>query len=254
MEPITSMAIGYAADKLVSVAESLVKTHVIERWSRYRAQAFFEAFCAAIIDVGATDDELREKLDELMGDDARSQAVFEAYRSVCLSKSRSIGPRVIAFLTAEIVLSGSTTSEDDEQIFSAAQMLSDNEFENLHAFVHGELGKAESPPSSSEWFHVEVRKETSSASSSNALPYVAPLDYALYVGSWGVKLKQLGSLDDEVQERIWRYSVDTERHIDEDGIAREVKWVLAIGPAARRLAAFAQRAGIGADRSAMDQG
>jgi hypothetical protein len=249
MEPITSVALGYAADKLVSVAEFLVKTHVIERWSRYRAQTFFEAFCTAIVDVSATDDELREKLDELMIDDARSQVVFEAYRSVCLSKSRSIGPRVIAFLTAEIVLSGSAASEDDEQIFSVAETLSDNEFEELHAFVHAELEKAESPPSSGAWFHIEIRKETSSASSSNALPYIAPLDYALYVGSWAVKLKQFGLLGDEVKERSWRYSVDTERHIDEDGIAREVKWILAIGPAARRLAIFAQRAGKGADRS-----
>lgn len=253
MEPITSVAIGYAADKLVSVAESLVKTHVIERWSRYRAQTFFEAFCTAIVDVSATDDELREKLDELMSDDARSQVVFEAYRSVCLSKSRSIGPRVIAFLTAEIVLSDSNASEDDEQIFAAAETLSDSEFEDLHAFVHTELGKVKSPPSSGEWFHVEIRKEADS-SSSGYLSYIAPLDYALYVGRWGIKLKQLGLLDDEVQERSWRYGVDTERHIDEGGIAREVKWVLGISPAARRLAAFAQRAGKGADRSAMDRG
>ena len=250
MEPISALVTGYAADKLIEVAESAVKVHVIERWSRYRARQFFQAFCDALIDIGVADTEIGQKLDELLSDEKRSEIVFDAYRAVCLTKSRLLGPRVIALLTAELIITEALADESDERIFAAAEELSDAEFEDFEAFVNRQqkltLTDAKDRPTVNKHDGSLLIQLADETTTSNWLPRdsrsVGPLDLTAHVGSWGPKLKTLGLLSDDVKERQWRFDADDERHIDEPGIAREITWWVTLEGPALRLAKLVGRA------------
>lgn len=210
------------SDKLVGLAESAIRMHVIERWSRYRAKQFFTAFCEAMLDLGVSEQELSQKLNELLADEERSEVVFDAYRSVCLTKSKTIGPRVIALLTAELVITNSIADRGEELIFAAAEELSDPELEHFSEFALSYRNKAEGATSSDITLNsdgsitVQWARETFD---SNWMTEddcaIGPLDLARDVGSWAAKLNRLGLMSDDLSERQWRYKEDSERHIDQ---------------------------------------
>ena len=249
MEPVSTAIVGYLAEKVVSATESAVKTHVIERWSRYRARQFFEAFSASLLDVSTSDEQLRTKLDDLLADETRSQVVFDAYRSVCLTKSRNLGPRIIAFLTAELVAVSRVASEEEEAIFAAAEELTDSELDEVSSYVQAQLEKSqvadEPKPTLSAHGSLVVPhgSESIDATRTSMQPHsVAPLDLGDNLGRWALKLKRLGLIADDVSERFYRYEADTERYIDEPGTAREITWSVTFHRAALRLATLVKRA------------
>lgn len=249
MDPVSSLAVGYATGKLTEIAESTVRTHVIERWGRYRAKQFFAAFCGAITSPDTTEPELNKLLDDLFADDYRSEVMFDAYRSVCLTKSRAIGPRVIALLTAELVTGGSLANDADSAIFSASEELTDTEFAEFSEFAidHAKRAKAEKKGSATFTRHgslsIQMGEESiDSTWHRESEISLGPMDLANDIGSWAPKLKRHGLLSDDVRERKWDYKEDSERHIDEPGTMRQVIWWLYLQPSALRLAELAERA------------
>ncbi|MFM9709894.1 hypothetical protein, partial [Streptomyces galilaeus] len=74
---------------------------VIEKWTRYRAERFFEAFVETIgIELvdGVETPETDRQLAEILADDFKTETLYDAYRRVCFSKSKTIGPRIIGLL------------------------------------------------------------------------------------------------------------------------------------------------------------
>lgn len=249
MEPISSIAVDYVTDKIIEAVESAVRTHVIERWSRHRAHQFFDSFCKSLHDNGIAEAELSKMLDELLSDDRRSEVVFDAYRSVCLTKSRTVGPRIIALLTAELVVANAIAGAHEESIFSAAEELSDGEFDEFLNFTDHHVDEARKGNNKSSVLdpggslHVQMEEETIDSNwRSNRSVSMGPLDLANDVGTWAAKLKRLGLLSDDVRERQWQYGVDSERHIDEPGVAREITWWVHMHAAAIELSELLRRA------------
>jgi hypothetical protein len=243
MEPISSLVVGYAAGKFAQIAETAIRSNVLERWVRHRAKEFFEAFCKAVADENTTESELRQKLDELLTDDKRSEVVFDAYRAVCLSKSKTIGPRVIALLTAELVNSGALADDEEVALYGAAEELSDSELRELADFTIGYRDRATlegtNACSIGQDGSICVRLDEASFDSNwnrESEVSVAPLDLANSVGCWAAKLKRHGLVSDDVKERQWSYPEDSERHVDQPGIAREVTWWANLSPSCVRLA------------------
>lgn len=135
MAPISTAIAGYAAEKIVQVAEKSFHKHVIERWTRHRARIFLETFCESLLSTSKSDEDIGALLDKLLSDEGKSEAVFDAYRAVCLSRSKNIGPRIIALLTAELVLAEKNSDESDDLIFSAAEQLFDSELNDFSEFA-----------------------------------------------------------------------------------------------------------------------
>jgi hypothetical protein len=48
------------------------------------------------------------------------------------------------------------------------------------------------------------------------------------IGAWAKKVEAVGIFSTEVTERHWDYREDSDRHIDQDGSAREFKWSIVI--------------------------
>ena len=197
----SALAIEFATGKLTELAESLVRKRVIERWSRYRAEQFFEAFCQTLLDLGVSDAQLAGKLDELLEDDQCSQVVFDAYRAVCLTRSRNVGPRVIALLTAELVIARAKATADDDAIFSVAEELSDDELHETGEFVlkAHELAQRQNDGDYS-LDGLGTIKCRVAHQVIDAVPHsrgelsLGPLDLAASVGVWAAKLQRYGLL------------------------------------------------------------
>lgn len=249
MEPLSSLAAGYVTGRLSEVVESAIRSHVVERWGRHRAQQFFSTFCEAVAPEGTPDTEVKRLLDELFSDERRSEILFDACRSVCLARSKNIGPRVIALLTAKLVTGGSQADEEEAGIFAAAEELTDPEMLDfsetaLRLFRRAESSSKEEDDTFAKNGSLCVRMGLETFTTSwhgDRELSVAPLDLANDIGTWAPKLKRHGLLSDDVRERQWEYRQDCELHIDEDGTARQVSWWLYFPPVAKRFAELIER-------------
>src|SRR4051794_3456477 len=76
---------------------------VVERWTRYRAECFLQSFVKAVQfehASGVESEETDRLLNKILEDENNSQILFDAYRTVCFSKSKEVGPRIVGLLTA----------------------------------------------------------------------------------------------------------------------------------------------------------
>lgn len=247
MDPVSTMVAGYATDKLVEIAESSFRTHVVERWSRRRARQFFEAFCDAVSSPDTTEVELQHQLDELLSDELASEILFDAYRAVCLTKSKTLGPRVIALLTAELVTAHKEADDCELAILAACEGLTDVEFSDFADFAidHFERATEEDKKDCSlaknGALSIQMGEETFSSFWHNDYEVsVAPMDLIECVGSWAPKLKRHGLLSDDVKERNYEYR--DEHCVPEEATAREVSWWLFMAAETLRFAKLVRKA------------
>jgi hypothetical protein len=103
-------------------------TKVVERWTRYRAENFFEGFVEALaseMQTGIESQNADAVLERILEDETKSEVLFDAYRSVCFSKSKSLGPKIVGLLTGYLVAQGRMANSTEDGIFRAAESLSD---------------------------------------------------------------------------------------------------------------------------------
>ena len=53
---------------------------------------------------------------------------------------------------------------------------------------------------------------------------IAPINLEDHLGSWAIKLKNLGIIQDDMKESQWDYKADCDRGIDQNGTIREISW------------------------------
>lgn len=238
---LSVVAADYALGKVLDHTAGAMLDKVIQRWSRMRAERFFAEFCKRVnaSDQPGTDEEIREKLDELFGSDTRTEVLFDAYRRVSLSKSNDLGPRLIGLIVARIVAEDRQASEDEDLMLMGAEHLSDRDLRDLAAYVREQKCKAEaegrSAFSGDGYMVVRVGEEHFDSRSPNALP--RPISFsAASEGMWALHCRNLGLITEDVEEINWFYREDTERHIDQDGSARMLVFSLFISKAGVELA------------------
>lgn len=101
---------SFMMEKGESIAASLATkfaSNVIEKWTRYRAENFFEEFQHRLIEGHISGDQyidVADDIDDILSDEKGSEVVYDAYRRVSLSSSKDIGPRIIGVLTAELCI------------------------------------------------------------------------------------------------------------------------------------------------------
>ena len=249
MDPISSLISGHVAGKLMDYIQSKFKTHVIERWTKRRAERFFEEFCREVQFelAGKRSDKLDQVLNKILEDKTCSEVLFDAYRRVCFTKSNDFGPRIIGIITAKLVLEERSANEIEDNMLVAAENLTDSELDEFSEYTREKIleGKDDSKKDvhfntqgdlviycGGENFDSNWRSRTETS--------VAPMDLNEF-GRWAVKLKSFGIISDDVKERQYDYQEDSERYIDEPGTVREVSWWLYIPKAYFRFIDIIER-------------
>lgn len=234
MEPITLATAGKA---LVGIAESelkkaiigFVKEKAIGRWSEYRANKFLDTFVDEVRkekDVKLDSADLNDMLRSVASSDHQTSALFDAYRKVALSASKDIGPMVIGLLTARIVLDDRQASEVEEMVFQGAEVLNDRDFVDLQRWMrhlHEDEGYSTALAAQEERGTYEAIRVHAKGDGATAWPRViegpvsarspeqaatdvdSPLSVFRDVGSFALKLRNVGLIDEErdTSGRTW---------------------------------------------------
>lgn len=250
MDPISSLLSGHVAGKMMDYLQSKFKTHVIERWTKRRAERFFEEFCREVEFelAGRKSDKLDQLLNKILEDERCSEVLFDSYRQVCFTKSKDFGPRIIGIITAQIVLDERSAHEIEENMLAAAENLTDSELVEFSKYAKEQILAGEDDSKKDVHFSsqgdlvIECGNEQfDSYWRGTTETSVAPMDLKECFGRWAVKLKSFGIILDDVKERQWDYQEDSERHIDQDGTVREVSCWLYIPKAYFRFVDIIQR-------------
>jgi hypothetical protein len=198
--------------KLASVTESIVtdkfKELIIARWTRYRAKAFFEGFVECLRTEQAVGHEISDvdnRLTAILADEAKSELLFDAYRRVCFTKSKTLGPRIIGLLTGELVLQGRMATHAEECIFEAAESLSDGEFVDFLKEYQEYRGKAIGKPDEKAevrllgqsiiilWYQEKITEGTEAE--------IGPFPWGEAFGPWAIKLNRCGLITDRTRQK-----------------------------------------------------
>lgn len=215
---VVKTAHSIAEREAIKAATNFFKDQVIGRWSEHRAERFLLAFLDEIRkeeDVKTTSANLNDMLKLVAEKAEQTSALFDAYRRVALSASKDIGPMIVGLLTAKIVLEGRDASEYEEQIFEAAEILNDRDFDAFHSWMtylhagdqYGESFKEWAALGSLQPISVLVRGGSS-------LPPGVSLDHSAIlglddtsfdlfqeVGPFALKLKSVGLITEKTQPR-----------------------------------------------------
>lgn len=195
--------------------------------------------------------EVDKSLNKLLSDDEGKELIFDSFRRVCLAKSKTYGPRIIALLTAEIISYGRKSEEDEDMVFAAAELLSDFEFSQFER-EYDRLLKMPNEETKAprrifisldnEILHMYVDEtvDTSNPAGYESRPY--PPNLRESHGGWATHLDSCGliSRDVVIEHKIIRE--DSERHIDEDMPIMVTKATLTYKPPCLRLFDLLRRA------------
>lgn len=230
MEPVSTIVSSYLIDKVTDRAERAFHKHVIERWTRKRAIEFYREFSRELLDGGLNGANLESRLEELLSDEKNSEIVWEAYRLVSLSKSKTIGPRIIAVLVAQIVQRDGVASDEEEKLLQAAELLSDEEF-----FLFAkQMTKLQASQSGSTFSEVLDTQSIDSSWPDTEIE-VGPVALADEYGLWAEKLSTLGLISQSTRQSHHFYREDSERHIDSDGVLTKYVFRVTFSPLCLRL-------------------
>jgi len=217
---------------------------VLRRWADHRAKHFIEQFVAEIAGGEQLDTpDADTRLNQILEDEAKSAALFDAFRHVFLSASRELGPRILAIHMAEVVAGLIDDAEVSDAVMIAASTLLDVEFEEFisYATSHGIVDA----PFADSVHEVAVIKHDVVDFDSNWRSErrgTGPISLRNEVGSWAQKLQVTGLLTQEVSEEEFDYPEDSERHIDMPGTVRRVHRNIELREGTSHLLRLARRA------------
>ncbi|MEQ1905985.1 MAG: hypothetical protein ABL888_17480 [Pirellulaceae bacterium] len=233
MDPVTSLVAGHAAGKFIDRIAASFRVNVIERLSKRRAQHFFLQFCHEVeIELaGGHSEELELLLDKMLQGEHSTELLFDAYRRVSLSRSKTIGPRVIGIITAKLAIERREPTGAEESMLDAAEQLYDDELIEFAAFIgkyrHRAADEQQKHVTLSDSGILRIRWHCEHLDSNWHREFdvsLGPLNLNESCGSWAPKMASLGMIQTDLTEKKWDYKEDGERHIDEDGSVREISW------------------------------
>jgi hypothetical protein len=232
-----------------SVATTVAKKFggaVIERWTRYRAERFFGGFAETVaieLATGVQTDDVDKRLAEILADDTKSEVLFDSYRRVCFSKSKTLGPRIIGLLTGELVHDGRMANSIEERVFEAAELLSDGDFIEFMKSYQEHHKKAEGITDRKaehcmlgdsiivRW--LEESSDTGSFGSRYGQDLdIGPFPWEEALGRWAVTLKAVGLMEERVRQRSQQHS---RPHEEEQTISTSVTTTITFCSGCARL-------------------
>jgi hypothetical protein len=205
---------GIAGKAVLTSAVKKASSSVIERWTSYRAQRFFEGFVENIemeLREGVETTDVDEQLRAILSDDGKSEVLFDAYRRVCLSKSKTIGPRIIGLLTGQLVNEGRMATDAEERVFAAAELLADGDFLEFLRCYSAYRRKAQDVKDvtgesmmEGEAIVVKWCEEDDQERWQGGEFDIGPFNWHKALGRWSVGLEQSGLVHSDVRQKVAR--------------------------------------------------
>lgn len=232
------LAVDHALDGAIGVA--------IAKASKYRSQRFIEALINAVrleLDHDVSEDELNELLAKL-ANKTNSEAVFDSCRRACLSRSKEIGPRVIALLTAVLLSEERGPNDEEKMILDVAERLNDGELEEVVATIRQWEQELldQSPKMQQRYGELHMKVDQVDLDDRHQGVVETGSRLIAVLGALGERLRSCGLVDEYMEQSRIHWRADSERYIDEDGSATRTIWIIVFKVGYRSLADYIERA------------
>ncbi len=210
LDLVPDKAMDALGDKLADGLMATICRAAIERWSAHRAQLFFKALEAAFAEEQAEGIDLPQTvaaIETALAGELTSAMLFDCYRRVCFSRSKDLGPIIIGLLAGKLAAAGRTASPDEEEVFGAAEEMTDRELLGVVGFVDhclSELAAQTTDYSGTVTQGVTVQTEQRLPSGrlfGSKPASVGPVNLATQYGLWAKKAEALGMLGQDVVQQ-----------------------------------------------------
>lgn len=190
---------GYLGSRVLDMAIDKMAATIIRPCTEWRAHAYFKQLSEELLgeQAGGDPDRIIHLLDEVTKDEASRERVFEYYRCSLLSRSKTVGPRLLALLAAKLVKDNREASPSEEAIAEIAESCTDGELGAFAAYYSslesGTLARhSETVVQQGASFTVTLRKERLRPRSYEVSAPAGPLSLAVELGRWSAKFEQAG--------------------------------------------------------------
>ena len=232
---MTDLITGY----VIGEALNTFKKYVVRKARNKREENFINSFLEAYPEElrdGKESSSLDDLFEKISSSETSSEMLFEVYRKVCLSASKSLGPKVLGILAAKICSEDRVASNSEELIFESIQDFNDLElreivkfFESIKwwrgtksgkfPFIHrqetlsGKVSYVHSHKSiSNQKYYYEIELGSfSTFGTSDYEEVVSRPSLTSVIGTWSVKLKNYEILEEETIE-ISEYNQKSKTH------------------------------------------
>jgi len=236
-----SLIVSYLGEKSIDHLAGGIFGRILEKRSLVRAEEFYNQLTSTVNQ--SDDQQLALLLQSIDGDPDRADILFSAYRDAILAKSRILGPRYIAWRTAEILNKEKPPSQAQRDSFTAAEFLDDDELVEFSKFI---LDSESSPsPNHPDRKRVELASHSIDSNASFDEELSNQVDINDFAGPWAQRCVSLGLFHQYSTTVSRAYEEDGERHIDAPGTLTKTTFYLEFGVASELLASGLRKVAIG---------
>lgn len=234
---------GYAGQRIMDAAVDRLAATVIRPCAERRAHAFFHQLADTLAtETGQTDnaEAINAALDRVMKRDSARETVFEFYRQSVLSRSKEVGPRLLAILAARLVGDDRKPTAAEQQVAEIAEACTDDDLAQFAEYFA--TIKDGTSPKHAECVRVvtaghlvRLDQETSDSNWPSAMR-AGPLNLASELGPWAAKFERVGAIEQHIETIDEAYPADGERFDPSAGVTHRIEWSVFLGDACRQLA------------------
>lgn len=234
---------GYVGQRVMDAAVDKLAAAVIRPCAERRAHAYFHKLAEALaadVSEKASTEVIAAALDRVMARDSARETVYEFYRQSVLSRSKEVGPRLLALLAARLVREGRKPTEAEQQVAEIAEACTDDDLVQFVAYFVTITGGTS--PKHAEHMRkvpaghlVRLGQETSDSNWPSAMR-AGPLNLASELGAWAAKFERAGAIEQHIETSSKKYEEDSELHIDMPGVVLKIEWSAFFGVACDELA------------------
>lgn len=234
---------GYVGQRVMDAAVDKLAAAVVRPCAERRAHSYFRKLTETLAaEAGAVvgAETISAALNRVMERDSARETVYEFYRQSVLSRSKEVGPRLLALLAARLVGQDRKPTVAEQQVAEIAEACTDDDLLQFVAYFVTITGgtspkHAERVRSVSAGYLVRLDQETSDSNWPSAMR-AGPLNLASELGPWAAKFERAGAVEQHIETSSKEYEEDSERHIDMPGVLHRIEWSAFFGDACRDLA------------------
>lgn len=236
---------GYAGQRAIDFLVDKLAAAVVQPCAERRAHAYFRQLAQCM--AGAESEEacpekLATALDAVTRNSPASETVFEFYRRSVLSRTKEVGPRLMAMVAARVLAACRKPTDAEEEIAELAEICTDEDFSEFATYYksleegtsHKNSERVSTVPGG---YSVVVYTDGSDTSDSHSAVAAGPLNLSSDLGRWAGKMERVGVIEQHIETTgEWHGHIAHEMGDTEPGVRYHTEWSVFFGETCRELA------------------
>lgn len=236
---------GYGGQRTLDLVVDSFASAIIRPCAERRAHAYFRKLAEEVAGTDVTDDQpelIAAALDAVTKKETARETVFEFYRHSVLSRSREIGPRLLALIAARLINADRKPTVAEQEVAEIAEACTDEDFSEFAAYYQS-LRKGSTPKHSERvrvvpaGYLVLLNYNGSDSSDSSSTVGAGPLNLSTELGRWAAKMEHVGAVQQLIETAAERHGIIfDERGDTEAGTRYRTEWSVFFGETCQELA------------------